>query len=104
MKRIKDPAHMARVATFPCVLIGTFKHECRGRTTVQHCQGVIWAGMGQKAHDTETFPLCVAHHLQGPNAIENMGSKAWERKYGEQGFWLDVTRAMLKKYFPDHYK
>ena len=38
-------------------------------------------GMGRRASDFETIPLCPEHH-QGNTGIHGMGRKAFERKYG----------------------
>ena len=99
---MKKKEHFDHVARLGCVLAGEWGHECRGRTTVQHIQGAEYRGMGQKAPDWMTFPLCEAHHLFGPNSIEHMGRKPWEKKYGPQRFWLQVGALMMQRTFPDY--
>ena len=37
-------------------------------------------GMGQRNHD-QFICLCVKHHLWGPEAIHDIGKKAWEEKF-----------------------
>ena len=36
--------------------------------------------MGQRNHD-QFICLCVKHHLWGPEAIHDIGKKAWEEKF-----------------------
>ncbi len=38
-------------------------------------------GMGKKAPDSETIPLCHRHH-QGEDGVHTLGRKAWERRFG----------------------
>jgi len=84
-----EKKYMAWVATLPCSVLNL---HCKGRITVQHCQGVEYRGMGQKAGNKETFPLCEAHHLFGPYSIEQMGRKAWEKMHGPQAYHLKKTQ------------
>ena len=86
---------MARVAMLPCILADKWSHECCGRTTVHHCIGVAFRGMGQKASDFDTLPLCEAHHQHSNNAIHLMGMKPWEAKYGTQKELLELVKKML---------
>lgn len=84
--------YFAKVASIPCV-IGN--HECGGRTTVSHRPG---AGMGLKAPHNQVASLCEKHHLNGPCSIENMGSKAWQAKYGPHEYWEAVTAERVKSF------
>lgn len=81
--------YMAAVAKLPCCLALNWSAECVGRTTVAHKDG---AGMALKHPDTETMAICEGHHLRGPNSIGEMGVKAWERKYGPQRYYAELTR------------
>ncbi len=92
---------MARVRTLDCILSPEWGRECRGIITAQHLQGVKYRGMGQKASDFETIPLCQhGHHQTGPNSIEVMGQEKWEVRYGTQAYWLEITREVLKRVYP----
>lgn len=93
----QEEAHKGRVASLPCILSTGWGHECIGRTTVHHKSG---AGMGLKSSDFETMPLCEGHHLVSRNSVESMGSKAWERRYGPQSYWLEMTRTVLAREYP----
>jgi len=92
----KNPAHLASVAELACAVSDKWGHECEGRVTVHHCIGAEWRGMGQKASDFETIPLCCAHHQHSRNAIHLMGKKPWEQKYGSQRELLEATLSKLE--------
>ena len=52
-------------------------------------------GMGRRASDFETIPLCPEHH-QGNAGIHGMGRKAFEREYGITELeLLEMTRNEL---------
>lgn len=87
--------HMARVGSLACV-VGD--EHCAGRTTVHHLSG---AGMGRRASNFDTIPLCEGHHLHGRYSIEHMGSKAWEACHQPQRTYLYITRLALAKLYPD---
>lgn len=66
--------HMGRIAQMPCAVCGAFGvHVHHIRTGV---------GMGRRASNLETIPLCPEHH-QGMTGIHGMGRKAWERHIGK---------------------
>lgn len=65
--------HMGRIAQMPCAICGAFGVH------VHHIRTGI--GMGMRASDFDTLPLCPEHH-QGMTGIHGMGRKAWERHHG----------------------
>lgn len=65
--------HMGRIAEMPCAVCGA--HGVH----VHHIRTGI--GMGRRASDLDTIPLCPEHH-QGMAGIHGMGRKAWERYHG----------------------
>lgn len=65
--------YMGRVAQLPCSICGI--HGVH----VHHIRTGI--GMGRRASDFDTLPLCPEHH-QGMTGIHGMGRKAWERHHG----------------------
>lgn len=65
--------HMGRIAQMPCALCGV------SGVHVHHIRTGI--GMGRRASDFDTLPLCPEHH-QGMTGIHGMGRKAWERHHG----------------------
>jgi len=65
--------HMNRIAQMPCAICGAFGVH------VHHIRTGI--GMGRRASDFDTLPLCPEHH-QGMTGIHGMGRKAFERHHG----------------------
>lgn len=65
---------MGRIAEMPCAVCGA--HGVH----VHHIRTGI--GMGRRASDLDTIPLCPEHH-QGNTGIHGMGRKAWERHIGK---------------------
>lgn len=51
-----DPAYLARVRAQGCAV----GKGCRGRVHAHH--STTGRGLGQKAPDRESFPLCALHH------------------------------------------
>lgn len=93
----KTPAakvRFAAIAKQPCALYVNWGNECNGRTTVAHQDG---AGMALKSPYDKTFACCEGHHLLGPNSIAHMGVRAWERKYGPQSKWIEITNYRMKE-------
>ena len=92
-KRIVDPAHLARVRRLPCLAC---EQECREQdspTEAHHIKRKADGsryGMGQKAHDTETIPLCRnRHHWNGVNV--HMSMAEFESRYGNERDLLAKT-------------
>jgi hypothetical protein len=80
-------AHMAAVATLPCVICGSRPVE------VHH---VICGRYGQRrASDFETIPLCPDHHRIGPDAIHT-NKAAWEARHGPDWSYLPIVAEILK--------
>ena len=64
---------MDKVASLPCAICGAYGVH------VHHIRTGI--GMGRRASNFDTLPLCPEHH-QGMTGIHGMGRKAWERHHG----------------------
>jgi hypothetical protein len=69
--------HFSRVAALGCVLC---RHLGMGATPAQVHHIREGQGMGQRANDFLTAPLCPEHH-QGASGIHGMGVRAFERQY-----------------------
>lgn len=65
-----NPEYLAFVRTLPCCA-----PDCFGQFEIRNHDGTAWklkieahhltgAGMGRKARDDETMPLCTAHHRE----------------------------------------
>lgn len=95
-------AHMARVASFGCVVANK---DCMGRCEAHHLIGLDYRGKGQKASDFETIPLCTNHHTGYKGKPEGIAIHAnpelWESRYNTQEFYLEQTRIMLQMVYPD---
>lgn len=70
--------HMGKVAALGCILCRRLGYGWT-QATVHHIRTGI--GMGKRASDFDTIPLCPEHH-QGMTGIHGMGRKAWERHHG----------------------
>ena len=68
-----EKQYMDRVAQLPCAICGALGVHVHHRRT-----GV---GMGRRASNFDTIPLCPEHH-QGTTGIHGMGRKAFERHHG----------------------
>lgn len=70
--------YMGQVAALGCALCRRLGY---GQTpaVVHHIRTGI--GMGKRASDFDTIPLCPEHHA-GMTGIHGMGRKAWERYHG----------------------
>ncbi len=86
-RRKQDKAHLARIAMLPCCVCGYWPVE------VHHIRSGV--GMGQKASDLETIPLCVWHHRTGPQAFHN-GPKIFQALFGTERELLAKTLERLK--------
>ena len=70
---------------------------CGQPAQIHHLIGVKYRGLGQKANDDQTIPLCMHHHTGG-QGIHTLGKRAWELKYGDQAELLKETDEQLQKY------
>lgn len=87
-KRIVDPDYLDAVANLGCCLCGseaTIHHDHKGE------------GMGQRASDYRSIPLCPTHHQHGKygEAIEK-GGKVWAFNYGSVEGWLEWVWEQLE--------
>ena len=72
---------------------------------IHHLIGTKWRGMGQKADDRNTIPLCERHHT-GSHGIHHMGMRKWEYRFGTQEELLlqtDYKIEMLKQIHKNGY-
>ena len=85
--------HKDAVAGLGCIVC---RREGLGHTPalVHHLNA---HGMGQRASDFDTIPLCPYHHQQGPfgEAIHN-GKKTFEANHGTEAELLEHVRALLE--------
>ena len=68
---------------------------CGQPPQIHHLIGTKWRGMGQKADDRFTIPLCMNHHT-GQQGIHKIGMRQWEHNYGTQEYLLEVTNYKIE--------
>jgi len=68
---------------------------CGRPPQIHHRIGIKYKGMGQKAGDEFTIPLCMEHHT-GPEGIHALGKRAWEERFGDQDYLLEVTNLKIE--------
>ena len=87
--------HLQRVAELGCVVCRRLGH---GPTpaTVHHIR--LGQGMGQRAGNYLTLPLCKVHHQDGGHGVAiHAGRETWERVYGTELELLDQVIGELMK-------
>lgn len=98
--RVEDPAHLARVRSLPCIaceIDGTHQDTPTESHHIRRDTPTTTYGKGQKAHDTETIPLCQAHHWNGVYCQDHGLTLAWfETYYGNERELLAKTLERLK--------
>ena len=70
--------HMGKVAALGCIICHRLGYD-QTPALVHHIRTGI--GIGKRASDFDTIPLCQEHHA-GMTGIHGMGRKAWERHHG----------------------
>lgn len=81
VKPIRSKAYLQFVASLPCVCCGA---EPAG--DAHHVIDVGFGGMGTKASDLFTIPMCRGHHTE---LHKNIGE--WEKVNGSQWMWVALT-------------
>ena len=91
----KDPKRLARLHDLPCVVCEKMGIEQTTRTEAHH---LIGYGIGKKASDALTIPLCSKHHARGNrgDAIHETPLRQWESVFGTQEELLEKTNKKLK--------
>lgn len=92
-KRQRDPAYLGLVAELPCCVCPLKNQAQQYRTEVHH---KLVRGMGIRASDYETMPLCIECHRTGKfgEAVHN-GTKSFEARYGTQDDHIRETQRKL---------
>ena len=86
--RVVDRARLALVASMPCCVCGARPVE------VHHVRATV--GLGQRAGDDQTIPLCPQHHRTGGFGVAfHAGPREWERQHGPQVEHLAAVNRML---------
>jgi hypothetical protein len=80
---MKSRKHLQRVAELPCVVCGSQEVQAH------HIRDKDVCGMGLKAADLFSFPICQPHHANLHSDIP-----LWEMRYGKQ--WAHVEATILR--------
>lgn len=83
--------HMARIAKMPCALCARLGLQQEGRTCVHHIRE--GQGMGQRATDYLTIPLCHACH-QGDEGIHGNRALLQVARCTELDLLADVIKEL----------
>lgn len=68
---------------------------CRMPAEIHHLSGYEFgSGMGLKAPDKFTIPLCPNHH-RGYEGFHTIGKLTWEEKFGTQKYHLTTVNEKL---------
>lgn len=80
-----------------CIVCRVF-HNTRSDAHIHHLSGLKYRGMGMKARDDHTIPLCPTHHQYGTKAIPSvhLQPKIFAERYGTQEELLEMTNKMLE--------
>lgn len=85
--RVRDKAHLGRVAALPCLACAMGGWLRRG-VHVAHVRAQYpepgWreVGKSEKPSDFRTVPLCPAHHMDGPDAQHRHNERSWYETLG----------------------
>ena len=90
---MKRNERFAKLGEMGCII-------CGQPPQIHHLIGVKYRGMGQKADDQYTIPLCLDHHT-GAEGIHTLGKRPWEAKYGTQEELLNATNEKLSGYLSE---
>lgn len=78
---------MSKVASIGCII-------CRMPATIHHIRAGM--GMGQRNSHYNVLPLCHNHH-QGKEGIHTLGTKTWQRKYGDEKELLKKVKSLVER-------
>ncbi|WJR66999.1 hypothetical protein QTA58_22885 [Neorhizobium sp. CSC1952] len=83
VQEIRDPRHLAWIASLPSVISGAFGCEAAHVNFPDKRFGKHMRGKGTKAGDNWTLPLLPDEHRTGPNAQHKTGhEQAWWEAHG----------------------
>lgn len=85
--------HLGRVASLGCIACLNLGHFDTPAEIHHITTGV---GMGQRASNFDTLPLCPLHHRTGARKVAiHAGKRIWEEKHGTELDLLEQVRGML---------
>ena len=85
--------YLDRVASLGCIVCRNLGH---GETPAHVHHIRTGKGMGQRASNYETIPLCPTHHQQGGHGVAiHAGQKTWEANFGTELELLEQVKMEL---------
>jgi len=96
-RSVADEIRKHKIHDMECVVCELHSLEQSTPTSEHHC----FKKMGGGGSHQETIPLCVEHHLDGPEAINGgqMGKKVWQAKFGTEKELLGITNEEIERCF-----
>ena len=89
----KDQNHLAKIAEMPCIACEIERAPRFTHLEIHHKTG---CGIGLKASDLLTIPLCFFHHQSGGRGFAvHQGVLLWEEKFGTQQDLILKTHARI---------
>lgn len=70
------------------------EYGCQTPAEIHHLKGAQWSGMGKRASDEHTIPLCPAHHRTGAHdgtVGYHQSPSSFEARYGTQAELLEFV-------------
>ena len=90
----KDKARLAAISAMPCIVCKNIGMNQVFKTDCHHLTG---CGMGLKASDLLTIPLCQFHHTRGGKGeAVHSGVKSFEARFGSQNELLEQVNKILE--------
>lgn len=80
-QRERDRAHLAFIASLPCVICGKRPVEVAHVRMADIDRGKPHTGMQEKPSDKWTVPLCAMHHREGPDAQHKSNEAEWWERH-----------------------
>lgn len=74
----KDQAHLKAIRSLPCAIPGC----CASPSEAHHLKQFMTRGMGMKAENKWTLPLCHEHHINGVERVGSNKEHDWFKAHG----------------------
>lgn len=93
MTKKAEKEHLSKVAGLGCIACKNLGYG-EVPAHVHHIRTGI--GMGQRASNYDTIPLCPTHHQQGGHGVAiHAGQKTWEANFGTELELLEQVKMEL---------
>lgn len=93
-RTVAERRHLDAVAALGCIVCDVFHNRPGTPATIHHIRDGY--GMGQRAPDAETIPLCGVHHQTGGHGVAyHAGAETWVERYAPERELLELVRQRL---------